>query len=333
MPFFIMGCRRSGTTLVGQLLNSHSRLAVYHETNYYPIFYPGLRYYGDLEDGRNLRYFVDDVRRILHVQGTEPPDASDLILEATSSSLPGVLAGLLRLYALGQGKERGGDKTPEHYQYLSRIQKDLPQSPVVFIVRDPRDTAASIRRTFNNSIEEAVRSWNEAYAAFRNAVRPVHLVRYEDLVAMPSDTLGGICRFLGESFEEGMFQFYQHVPESFRPLRGAENIFRPINRSAVGRFRELAAEDVVTIEGGCAEGMEALGYRFAHSSSVAEASAKSEGTGGLPDSLTKVLERLRFYGVRRDRWKRGWARWSLMLRLLLRYGLILRPLGRTGQRR
>ena len=46
----IMGCPRSGTTLVSQILDAHSRLAIYQETNYYTLFRPDRHLYGLASD-------------------------------------------------------------------------------------------------------------------------------------------------------------------------------------------------------------------------------------------------------------------------------------------
>src|SRR5579883_3512400 len=36
---FIVGCARSGTTLLQRLLNAHPRLAIIHETHWIPVFF------------------------------------------------------------------------------------------------------------------------------------------------------------------------------------------------------------------------------------------------------------------------------------------------------
>lgn len=64
-PFFIVGASRSGTTLLATILDSHSRIAVYTESHYYPLFRPDLHRYGDLGRPANLRRFVSDVREVM----------------------------------------------------------------------------------------------------------------------------------------------------------------------------------------------------------------------------------------------------------------------------
>ena len=113
-PFFIVGCRRSGTSLVSQLLDNHSRLAVYHETQYYPLFRSNLPFYGDLRRSANLSRLIGDLRESLRLQGVDPPDPDELLSKLVTPTFEGVLATLLNVYAHRQGKVLGGDKTPDH---------------------------------------------------------------------------------------------------------------------------------------------------------------------------------------------------------------------------
>ena len=314
--FFIMGCRRSGTSLVGQILNSHSRLAVYHESYYYPIFRRELHWYGDLRRGGNLSRLIKDVRETLRAQRLEPPSAEEIRREVVTPSFEGVLDALLHGYALGEGKVRAGDKTPEHYRHLPDILANFPDSPVIFVVRDPRDTILSIRRNFGTSLQDAIRSWNEATLSYTRAADRVHLVRYEELVQNPEEVVRGICEHLGEPFEEAMFLFHEQIPEWMR--RPGGKLDEPVNTGSIGRFREMEPDDVREIEAGCAEGMRTLGYDFSGPVPPVRHAVHTAAPAAPPFALL-LLERLRYYGTNRERWRRGWLRWRMMARVRARY--------------
>src|ERR1700681_4511642 len=51
---FVMGCQRSGTTLVARILDSHSRISIYPGTHYYLLFSADRHCYGDLSKSSNL---------------------------------------------------------------------------------------------------------------------------------------------------------------------------------------------------------------------------------------------------------------------------------------
>jgi hypothetical protein len=42
-----------------------------------------------------------------------------------------------------------------------------------------------------------------------------------------------------------------------------------------------------------------------------------------PTKLEFAIDRMRFYGLNRHRWRRGWIRWKVVLRLRLKYFLSL----------
>lgn len=322
-PFFIMGCRRTGTTLVSQILDSHSRLASYHESYYYNIFRPELRWYGDLARRRNMDRLLRDVREIITMQRVTPPGLEELrVAVAATPTFEGVLAALLRLYAQSQGKVRGGDKTPEHHKYLDEILDRFPDSPVFYLMRDPRDTVLSNVNLFGVSVDDASWAWNAALASYRGARRPVRLVRYEDLVRSPAGQVQAMCADLGEPFEEPMMAFHERLPDRFKNRPGGGKIERAVDAGSVGKFRQMAAHDIRTIESVCGEGMEAMGYGF-----VGERPPPARQEERVRRSrAAEMLGRLRYYGVNGERWRRGFARWRLMLRVRAHYLLSATPL-------
>jgi LPS sulfotransferase NodH len=283
-PFFIVGPSRSGTTLLAEMLDNHSRIAVYGETQYYPLFWRDRHRYGDLAEERHLR-----------------------VRQVASPTLAGVLTTFLRHNAQRQNKRLGGDKTPEHHAFLAQILSESPESPVVFLMRDPRDTVLSMHRAFGTAMDDACRMWNHAFASLLTVESRAHRVRYEDLVRDPTGTLTEICAFLGEDFEPGMLQFYdaragQNLPAHHRRL------LDPVDQRSVGRFRQLGAERLGRIEGACAEGMEALGYPFR--------SGRPEPVTLPPPSRLRFLYgRIRYYGLDRRRWRLGFMRWRILARL------------------
>jgi hypothetical protein len=318
---FIVGCRRSGTTLVSRVVDAHPAFSVYHESFLYPIFRSELRWYGDLRAPANLARLVADMREVLATQISDVP-APDAIRDAMQqASLSGVFGALLQLHARQQGKRRGGDKTPEHHRYLDDIRRDFPASPVVFTMRDPRDTVLSIRRLFDASVAGAAHVWRRAYESYRGHADRVHLMRYESLAREPEVEVRRLCAVLGEPFEANMLEFHRHLPDDFR-RPGGEKLSGPIDASAVGQFRTMPASELRVIEAVCGEGMEALGYEFV---------AGGRGPGMVVAAPRQrrwrwVVDRLRYYGANRRRWHRGAARWKVMARVRLRW-----LLGRTAR--
>lgn len=322
-PIFVVGCPRTGTTLVGQILDTHSRIAVYLETTYYPLFGPIVHLYGDLRRRANLRRLLADLIRSTRVQRVTPPSVDALEEAVRDPSLEGVLAAFLHVYALERGKRRGAEKTPLHYRYVSEIAHGFPGSPLVFLMRDPRDTIVSMRKAFGGTIEEAAHVWNEAFERYAEASDRVHLVRYEELAREPVRVVEELCGFVGESYEPGMMRFFENVPEQLRALTHLDlgPLSSPVMATSIGNYREHPLDDIRRIETACAAGMEAMGYPFTLGPAREGVQRRTR-----PGRLHAVIARLRYYGLNRERWRRGWFRWSLLARLYARHLLRIGPL-------
>jgi hypothetical protein len=152
--------------------------------------------------------------------------------------------------------------------------------------------------------------WNQAFRSYRNFSDRVHLVRYEALVADPKGTVAPLCSVLGHEFEIDMLRFFERIPQSLAARQNFSKLLKDIDTESVGKFDRMAADDVRRIESLCADGMEALGYPFS-AGGVARVSR-------VPSKIEFIRDRLRYYGTDRTRWRRGWMRWKIVLRLRLR---------------
>ena len=112
--------------------------------------------------------------------------------------------------AVAHQKHRWVEKTPAHVRMIGRIFTRYPDAKVLFVVRDGRDVAISIRKRLGN-FEKGLRRWiddNRHGMAWTNDPR-VMMVRYEDLVKQYDETMPRICTFIGEVFEEGLIAYHE----------------------------------------------------------------------------------------------------------------------------
>jgi Sulfotransferase family len=312
-PFFVVGCTRSGTTLISRILDGHSKLAVYHESHFYHLLRHDLHRYGDLGRRENLRRFIGDVREVIGRQKKMAVPSEEEFLDTLAApTFESVLAAMLHHYARQQGKIRGGDKTPGHHTYLSEILQNLPESHVIFLLRDPRDTVVAIREKFGVSLNGATALWNAAFVSYKKFPERVHLVRYEEFVQRPAESVAALCVYLDEDYQPDMLRFFERIPARLAKIRYNQDLLGPVSPSHVGRFRELPRRDIERIEAACGIGMEAMGYEFS--------GAKPRALPIEPPTKPAFLmDRLRYYRWDWGRWQRGWTRWKIVLRVRARY--------------
>lgn len=316
-PIFIVGCGASGTNLVSQILDSHSRIAVCRGAQYHLMFFAERRYYGDLGKGRHAARLIADFVEAARAHDIDAPSGDAILRELREPTFEGVLSSFLGLYGRAQGKARAGERSANTYHFLPQILDGFPDSPVVFTMRDPRDLALAHKKGFGFAVDTAAAAWNDAFRAWERASRPVHLLRYEHLVQRPEETLRGLCEFLGERFEPDMLRFHERTPEHFRTLKHHARLSRPLDATTVGTFRELSAPEIQLIERRCAAGMRAMGYEPVGG----ESTEWDEATPGRRSPLQRVSQRLRYYGWNRQRWRRGILHWKIVLRARARHFL------------
>lgn len=211
-PIFVIGPARSGTTLLQTMLGAHPSISALPEMHFWFRIVELSDYWGDVADPGRFRAALSELVSLPGGLLDGVDFQIDRILEqVTSEGLEyrDLLDAVGRDLARRQGKARWAEKTP--WQSAGRIWQLFPEAQVIHLLREPRDTVASILRApFNDRPAWALAEEWSRYTADNiraGAARgPEHYfqVRYEDLVSAPLATLGLVCRFLGEEFESSM---------------------------------------------------------------------------------------------------------------------------------
>lgn len=215
-PIFIVGCPRSGTTLLQLMLHAHPAIAIPPENRFLLEMYDNREQFGDLRERGNRRkvaqFIVRRRRSKLRDFGLDP----DQTLRRIVREAPTVGAAaevVFRSYAERFGKRRWGDKRPAYIQRLDVVLRLFPDAQIIHIVRDGRDCVSSLKRMpwWEGGSMSAIRIWRAAIIKGRRARArlPEHAyieVRYEDLVTNPDVELRRLCAFLDEDFDEAMLE-------------------------------------------------------------------------------------------------------------------------------
>ena len=272
-PVFVIGCPRSGTTLLTLMLSSHSRIAFPPETRFLLPVFRKHREYGDLREKRNRRRLA---RRVVRRKGTKFAhlglDRTRVIKTIVNGppSLGSALAVPFLLYAADRGKARWGDKRPGYVRHVEVLRALFPDAQVVHIVRDPRDCVGSLARMpwWSHGTEGALATWVHAVdcaTAARRKLPPdsFHELRYEDLVTDPRGALTELCAFLGEDFEEAMLDHREvaaELPQRQRERWHQETQGAVCSRRVGTYSGVLTPAEVALVEWAAGSRMARLGY-------------------------------------------------------------------------
>lgn len=213
-PIFIVGCPRSGTTLLQLMLHSHPRIAIPPETRFLLDAYDMRRHFGDLKDPANrlaLAGWIVEPRKTLFADlGLDRQQVTGEIV-AGPPTLGSALGIVFRAYARRFGKPRWGDKRPGYFQRIPALMRLFPDAQVVQLIRDGRDCVASLKEMnwYQHDVCHALATWVESIDAGRRACRSLgpdayYSLYYERLIADPQRQLTALCEFLGEAFDPAM---------------------------------------------------------------------------------------------------------------------------------
>jgi hypothetical protein len=214
-PIFVVGCPRSGTTMLSLMIHAHPRLAMPPESRFLIRAWRNRAKFGDLSTPKQrLALGKACVRTGSKVRdlGLDPQQVLDAILEAPPT-MGSAFGTVFKMYADKHGATRWGDKRPAYYQEVDVLLRLFPDAQIVHIVRDGRANVASLKKMpwwpFDSIGSMA--AWSQAeYCSRRNARRlpedVFHVIRYESLVAEPEPVLRELCAFLQEDFHPAMLE-------------------------------------------------------------------------------------------------------------------------------
>lgn len=271
-PIFVVGCARSGTTMLQLMLHAHPRIAIPPETRFLMDAYRNRRQFGDLHAAANrrrlARWIVDRPQTRFGDLGLDPHDVTEQIV-AAPPTLGSALGVVFRAYAQRFGKPRWGDKRPAYLSNLDLIMRLFPDAQIVNIVRDGRDCVASLKEMpwHHADIYHSVSAWARAIDDGRRAARRLgadsyYEVRYEKLVSAPTQELTGLCHFLDEEYHPAMANPSQVAPVAVPAHKTWHARTRgELTVQRIGSWRErLTPAEIAVCEAALGDRLRAYGY-------------------------------------------------------------------------
>lgn len=246
-PIFVVGCPRSGTTMLSLMIHAHPRLAMPPESRFLIKTWRKRERFGDLSTEQQRVALAKSCVRAgskLRDLGLYPRETMQAIL-AAPPTIGSAFGTIFKMFADKHGAARWGDKRPAYYQEVDVLLRLFPDAQIVHIVRDGRANVASLKRMpwWPYDSIGSMATWSQAeYCSRRNTKRlppdVFHVIRYESLVADPEPVLRELCAFLEEDFVPAMLepsQVRDVVPEK---KVWHENLKQSVNTDRVESWRQ-----------------------------------------------------------------------------------------------
>jgi Sulfotransferase family len=281
---FIVGCPRSGTTLLQRLVDSHPQIAVTPETHWIPRWY-NQRTRKGISDGLVTKKFLRKLRD--HPRFLELGIELDGVVEAIGGRgrvpYDRLISTLFDLYGQRRGKPIVGDKTPGYARELATLHHLWPSARFVHLIRDGRDVCLSIlkweratgwktgegaarfRTWAQDPVGTAALWWEWHVGLARQAGEELgqglyYELRYESLVARPTDECRALCEFLGVPYDDRMVGSYQERAMA-SPSQDAKHPWMPITSGLRDWQSQMSSEAVERFEAVAGTMLDELGYR------------------------------------------------------------------------
>ncbi|CAK0756881.1 putative Tetratricopeptide (TPR) repeat protein [Gammaproteobacteria bacterium] len=223
LPIFIIGMPRSGTSLVEQILASHTQV---HGA-------------GELQDLSQL------LTRVL-ANKTHLESDNNLNEFNKNDAITLAEAYLQRLRTLAPGAHYVTDKLPHNFERLWLIALIFPRATVLHSVRNPVDTCLSCYfqdfiqgHAWKNDLRTLAQHYNfyQELMAHWQAVLPItiHSIVYEDLVSDPDTQIPHLLNICGLDFEPTCLEFHH----TQRPIKtaSATQVTQKMYTSSVEKWR------------------------------------------------------------------------------------------------
>ena len=221
-PIFVLGMPRSGSTLVDQIISSHSKV-----------------------DGtQELPNIIKIASELNNIDQNSYPD----VLKALDDKELGDL-GKNYMQETAWARDNAPffiDKMPNNFIHIGLIKTILPNAKIIDTRRDPMDTCFSCYKQFfargqlfTYSLEDlgnyytdyikAMNHWNNIYS------KDIFTVHYDNVINKTEETIRELIDYCNLPFEKECLEFYK----SSRPVKtpSAEQVRQPIYKSGLNYWK------------------------------------------------------------------------------------------------
>jgi hypothetical protein len=272
---FIVGCPRSGTTLLQRVVNAHSRIVVVPEIHWVTgQFWKTSQPMSAAVTSEVMAGFMEHER--FRDLGVDQNAFQGLVGPGEAVTCAEFLDRLFELYRKIHNKPYVGNKTPQYLQHIPLLHSVWGRTKFVHIIRDGRDVCLSIMSwkkgaraagRFAGWKEDPVSTtafwWKRTVLLGRDGGSVVgpdlyYEVLYEHLVTRPAQECAKLCAFLDLPYEESMVRFYESK-KATDPRPRAKS-WLPITAGLRDWRTQMQPDDVERFEAAAGDLLENLDY-------------------------------------------------------------------------
>jgi hypothetical protein len=272
---FIVGCARSGTTLLHRIVDAHPQIAITPEMHWISRHFKS-------RNGLVTPALVSELtehKRFAQFEISRE-EFEGLLGSGEAVPYPTFLNRVFDLYGKTKNKPLVGNKTPAYIRRMLDLHALWPEAKFVHIIRDGRDVCLSIMNwkkagrivgryasweedpvsTTALWWERKVRTGREAGARLGSSL--YYEVRYDSLISRPEQECQRLCEFLDVLYDDAMIRFAEGKTRTDlpNPRKTPKKAWLPITSGMRDWRTEMPAEDLERFEAAARNLLEELGY-------------------------------------------------------------------------
>jgi sulfotransferase family protein len=209
---FIVGCPRSGTTLLQSLLYATCQLSSFPESHFFDkVFFKFTSNY------RRKPNYVSVIKKFFEELKIEIEIENFNSYELTNTSLINKFISILDKVSIREEKKMWVEKTPDHLHRVSLIEKNVNNSKFIHIVRRPYPTILSLSK--------ASSKWGEGRSHFTCSLKWIlclfisyvyknkknhYLIFYEELALDTNNVMIDLCQWLDLDWKRDFLNNFSH---------------------------------------------------------------------------------------------------------------------------